>query len=634
MQISAVVDYDVEAVKAQVDTILASQGVEDARKHFEETLSSWADEYSRILEEASQPLSVADRQPYEESLVDLWLAYAAFERRLRQWKQAVKVFESATTDVIGEKTSRLWVEYGRFCRERGKFANAQKVYLRAVEVLDTKAERDMIWSEFLEALKAKGGPGTDGIETVAQLKAMLGIPEEEEQKHEIKGVDEVSAESGPGDPSSDASSDPVSGSIIRGMEKPASGNNLPDNAVNDAPVFSEPSVLESSPDGKRETLTLGSQMQMVPAQSTAPELVDASAAKIAPAQPAETEPPPLLFSTEALLNMDDAYGAGLEEETLGAVKVLLGDPAVLDVVEGQWLVQAMKQQLASTILAGLEAKHTEARERLALRHAQLQASIPSVSLSSQLEQERQALATACERERAQLRTQLSAEFWQVLEAQQSILGEGAGGAGLPGLEITRDRTAIAKQQKVLRVVTANMQLYHFHRKRQRMTEDLAHQTDLLHELQCAASGVESESGKSTATRAETSKPSSSSAPDAPSPDSLPSGERSNGSSRSKRGTSSGTRWEPVASVEKTVEEGKGGQSEGGRPRKQMRARGDRGHSPHVESAKVGRSPPRRSSRRGGHGSAYRDGAESKEKATSAPSADNRAILRRMMEHFK
>lgn len=30
--------------------------------------------------------------------------------------QAVKVYESATTDVIGEKSARLWVEYGRFCR--------------------------------------------------------------------------------------------------------------------------------------------------------------------------------------------------------------------------------------------------------------------------------------------------------------------------------------------------------------------------------------------------------------------------------------------------------------------------------------------------------------------------------------
>lgn len=48
----------------------------------------------------------------------------------------MKVFESATTDVVGEKAPTLWLEYARFCRERGKFANAQKVYLRAVEVLE------------------------------------------------------------------------------------------------------------------------------------------------------------------------------------------------------------------------------------------------------------------------------------------------------------------------------------------------------------------------------------------------------------------------------------------------------------------------------------------------------------------
>lgn len=50
--------------------------------------------------------------------------------------QAVKVFESATTDAVGERAPALWLEYAKFCRERGKFANAQKVYLRAVEVLE------------------------------------------------------------------------------------------------------------------------------------------------------------------------------------------------------------------------------------------------------------------------------------------------------------------------------------------------------------------------------------------------------------------------------------------------------------------------------------------------------------------
>jgi hypothetical protein len=54
--------------------------------------------------------------------------------------QAVKVFESATTDVVGEKSPALWLEYARFCRERNKFANAQKVYLRAVEVLQDKGQ--------------------------------------------------------------------------------------------------------------------------------------------------------------------------------------------------------------------------------------------------------------------------------------------------------------------------------------------------------------------------------------------------------------------------------------------------------------------------------------------------------------
>ena len=52
-------------------------------------------------------------------------------------------------------------------------------------------------------------------------------------------------------------------------------------------------------------------------------------------------------------------------------ELLLTDPGVLDVVEGQRLVQSMKEQLATSIVTQMEEKHTEAAKRLAMRHAQV-----------------------------------------------------------------------------------------------------------------------------------------------------------------------------------------------------------------------------------------------------------------------
>eukprot|EP00624_Nannochloropsis_granulata_P006631 evm.model.NODE_499_length_36058_cov_18.539797.6 len=378
--------FDLPGVEAQVEGVLASTGVEDARKLWEETLSAWADEYSRVLDEASPPLSAASRRPYEEGLVDLWLAYAAFERRLRQWKQAVKVFESATTDVIGEKAPKLWVEYGRFCRERGKFANAQKVYLRAVEVLVSKSERDVIWAEFLEALKAKGGGAAEGIETVAQLKAMLNVPEEveeegeeeeqnQEKEQEDRKMEEAAAEpstmmeveeSPPAAPTAEeeagAAVAPVDDSVARvlavmtdaaadeaSVHLPAPDSHQPQiDTVDDDSTAAKAGKAAAAAVPPPPTVTTSS--TAAPAAATATLPLPPPPSQLPPPQSVDLEPPPLLFTTEAVLDMEDAYGSGLGDSTLETVKALLADPTILDIVEGQWLIQAMKQQLASTIV--------------------------------------------------------------------------------------------------------------------------------------------------------------------------------------------------------------------------------------------------------------------------------------------
>ena len=684
--------FDLPSVEAQVEGVLASTGVEDARKLWEETLSAWADEYSRVLEEASPPLSAAGRRPYEDRLVDLWLAYGAFERRLRQWKQAVRVFESATTDVIGEKAPKLWVEYGRFCRERGKFANAQKVYLRAVEVLASKAERDVIWAEFLEALKAKGGAGTEGIETVAQLKAMLNVPKEEEEEGGKEEVEEQKEElEKEGKEEEAAAAEPVAMMEVEEAPPAAAAAAAAEEAaaapVDDAvarvlavaaaaaaggEAGSPPIPEDHQP--QNEPMDDGSAAAAAATAFPPPSLPPTQLPPPPPQQPVDLEPPPLLFTTEALLTMKDAYGSGLNESTLEAVKALLADPSILDIVEGQWLIQAMKQQLATTIVARLDAKHAEASQRLTIRHVQAQqqlASLPSLppSFHQQLEQERQALALACERERTQLGAQLSIEFWQLLEAQQAVLGEGEGGAGLPEVSVTRDRAAVATQQQVLRVVTANMQLYHFHQKRQKLTDEVAKHAELARQLQGPPPATATTAGDSASslvlpppTTVALPSPSS---PSSSSSSPISSSTRGGGKSSSKR--DQGSRWETIVPLAPEGKPGKGKRSNrgggeesggggggeggggGGRGSRQIKAKVERRGNTRERGAAAAsadvssgaRSPPRRSSRRNGGGEkgergkgGGRDGGRESEEPNPPPSEDNRAILRKMMQHFK
>ena len=99
--------FDVSAVRQEADEAIAkasaaaSGGAIDptsVREIFQEAIFEWTDELNdeevEALEEAGSSLA-AERLAKEKALVALWLAYAEVERRLKQWKQAVKVFSDA-----------------------------------------------------------------------------------------------------------------------------------------------------------------------------------------------------------------------------------------------------------------------------------------------------------------------------------------------------------------------------------------------------------------------------------------------------------------------------------------------------------------------------------------------------------
>jgi hypothetical protein len=115
-----------------------------SRELYATTLAQWV----AAVEDA--PASQQD-DAYEQ-VVLLWIAYANMEKGLRQFKQAVKVFESAATCSVAGVDSRVWLAYVQFCIERNKKSNAKKVYTRAVDAVKAE-EEELVWAEFLSHLQ-------------------------------------------------------------------------------------------------------------------------------------------------------------------------------------------------------------------------------------------------------------------------------------------------------------------------------------------------------------------------------------------------------------------------------------------------------------------------------------------------
>ena len=122
---------------------------------FEEQIFDWTDKYTESL---SSNVSESDAARDADSIISLWIEYAAFEQRLRQWKKVVQVYENALNDELTSKSPRVFIAYANFCKSRGKIANAQKVYLRALCLSLPAKDLDTLWVEFLTTMRENGSP--------------------------------------------------------------------------------------------------------------------------------------------------------------------------------------------------------------------------------------------------------------------------------------------------------------------------------------------------------------------------------------------------------------------------------------------------------------------------------------------
>ena len=71
-------------------------------------------------------------------LVDLYLSYAGNEIKLKQFKKAKSIFETATSNPALKNSLKLWVSFAKFYANRNKQGSTRKTYLSRQTMTDEK----------------------------------------------------------------------------------------------------------------------------------------------------------------------------------------------------------------------------------------------------------------------------------------------------------------------------------------------------------------------------------------------------------------------------------------------------------------------------------------------------------------
>jgi len=149
-------EYNSQTIIDAANAKLQEEGINTAQTVFQSALLDWVDD-----------VTMGDMRDnigrVKEEIANLWLAYAAFNRRSNLNKSATEVYEQAINCPVAGDVGKIWAEYTQFLEARGRPKTAQKIYLHALvgdeggegeesknepRVKDSEAQA-MLWNGFL-----------------------------------------------------------------------------------------------------------------------------------------------------------------------------------------------------------------------------------------------------------------------------------------------------------------------------------------------------------------------------------------------------------------------------------------------------------------------------------------------------
>lgn len=132
----------------------------------------WTDNYTENKLEFSQS---DEAKSALSAIVRLWIAFCTMEISLRQFKQAVKIFEDAIIDPIASRSADIYLAYVDYCKTRGKLANAQKVYIKGLSASLLQEEADKLWRSFLPFIQSQGSPDLSMSQLYEAVRIEAGV---------------------------------------------------------------------------------------------------------------------------------------------------------------------------------------------------------------------------------------------------------------------------------------------------------------------------------------------------------------------------------------------------------------------------------------------------------------------------
>lgn len=183
-------NYDPNVVITAADAKLVAGDIQGGQTMYQTSLFNWVDD--------AQFGGPENIDQLREAIATLWISYAHYLQKAKQFKTATEAYEDATKCPVSGRTGRIWLDYARFLEDRGKVRSAQQVYLRAL-VGDKKnsneiggrvqdgQDENLLWSEFLNMMQTKQPDLTlAGLKEAVQKEHTNAIKTEEQQPDIMK----------------------------------------------------------------------------------------------------------------------------------------------------------------------------------------------------------------------------------------------------------------------------------------------------------------------------------------------------------------------------------------------------------------------------------------------------------------
>ena len=398
--------YDPNVVIKAADAKLAAGDIKGGKTLYQSSLFTWVDD--------AQFGGPSNIDQLREAIATLWIAYAHFLQKAKQFKSATETYENAVKCPVSGRTGRIWLDYARFLEDREKVRSAQQVYLRALvgdkssnqmggHVIDEQ-DQNLLWAEFLTMMQTKQPDLTlAALKEAVQNEHTNVVTKNDEQQPDIPG-------------SSGA---------------PMDASN--DDMYDDLPVSKRPRI---DTEVKQETSTHVVTASDVQTEETAllditenvkddPLFMSTWMIRDGDAPPQAPEPP--LFEA-APPKLSDPSGKDLlgEDLALELVQRLLepntGD-AALQVCRGLWMLAALTEHQTSKKLERfdeeLKEENKKIRARLDERLSVAGAAATAVMTMNEIEIA--GFESSCNQRRQTILNEIAWDFRKLLWVQQQFL---------------------------------------------------------------------------------------------------------------------------------------------------------------------------------------------------------------------